>query len=277
MKIRRTVGLFLAIKVGLMVLCVGLFSMRCLIGVGQNWLLETTSTQDIMRELQIKKYSSAVLDSFNADGKTGLMIAVGRADLDVVKAFVNAGADINVHAADRVGDTALHIACYSGNYKNVIDIIEFLVNVKSPISGNFVANVSARNKRGETPLLETIQISNIEDRKKVMEWLVSRGANINEQDNNGNTSLHMAVNNNDMYGVKMLLMTFGDSINFNITNHNDKDVKRMTALEYAWYLGFRDVATCIEKGIKLIEDLKSNKGRFPKSRIEELKREFISY
>ena len=130
MKIRRTVVLLVAMKVGFMVLCVNLFSMRCLIGVGKDWLLDTTSTQDIIKELHMKKYSSAVLDSFNADGKTGLMIAVGRADLDLVKAFVNAGADINVHAADHVGDTALHIACASGH----INVVKLLLDEEADIA-----------------------------------------------------------------------------------------------------------------------------------------------
>lgn len=275
MEIRQTVGILLAIKVGFMVFCISFFPMRRLIGVGKDWLLNTTSTKDIMKELRTKKYSSEELNSFNVDGKTGLMLAVGRADLDLVKAFVNAGADINVHAADSVGDTALHIACYNGNFQNSIDIIEFLVNVKSPLTNTFVANVSARNKRGETPLLETIQISHIENRKKVMKWLVDRGAHINEQDNNGNTSFHMAVNNKDDYGVQMLLVTFGDSIDFNITNHMYQ--KRMTPLEYAWYLGFRDVATRIEKGIEGIEALKRNRGRFQKSREDEIKRKYFDY
>lgn len=275
MEIRQTVALLLAIKVGFMVFCISFFPMRRLIGVGKDWLLSTTSTKDIMKELRTEKYVSEELNSFNVDGKTGLMLAVGRADLDLVKAFVNAGADINVHAADSVGDTALHIACYNGNFQNSIEIIEFLVNVKSRISNAFVADVSARNKRGETPLLHTIQISNIENRKKVIKWLVDRGAHINEQDNNGNTLFHMAVNNKDDYGVQMLLDTFGDSIDFNITNHNYE--KRMTPLEYAWYLGFRDVATRIEKGIEGIDALKRNRGRFQESRAKEIKRKYFYY
>lgn len=238
------------------------FSMRFLLGVSRRvedvreWFKETTPSHVIIDDLRKEKYSADVLNEVDPFGKTGLMQAVARVDLELAKAFVEAGADINQHAADDVGDTALHIACYSGSFPGTIPIIEYFTFYKYP-SGAFAAQVSSRNKRGETPLHHAAQIGIVADRQKVMEWLVSRGADINAQDNNGTTVLHIAVNNKDDFGVQMLFDTFGARLNTNIINRKE----RKNALEYAWYLGFRDIAVRIER---CIEELKSKQGRFRK-------------
>lgn len=225
----------------------GLFSARCLLGLTREWLSEIASRDTIIKELDEAKRDEGNIDSFDSSGKTGLMLAVGRADLVLVKAFLDAGADINMRAADLVGDTALHIACYNGNFPGTIPIIEYLIKYTYPYSSHLAANVSIRNKRGETALHHAAQISSLGDRRKVMEWLVERGADINAQDNNGTTVLHIAVNNKDDYGVQMLFDAFGGSLNTNVVNRKENK----TPLEYARYLGFYDIAKRIEQNNKI--------------------------
>lgn len=244
------VYLWLSIKMAFCIVICSFLPIRRILGTMQEWFRPTMASSDIIRLLKRTKPDAATVNEFDPEGKTGLMWAIARADLPLVKAFVEAGADPTLHSRDDVGDTALHIACYSGSFYGEIPIIEYLINVKSLSDPHkYMVDVSARNKRGETPLLHATQISVIEERKKVMQWLVARGANINEQDDNGSTILHIAVNNKDDWGVQMLFDAFGDLINTNMVNKEG-----MTPQAYAWFLGFRDVSDRIRDNIEKIKE-----------------------
>lgn len=235
----------LSIKLSFLALFPAVCFTSSLIGSIPTWFYETTSAKDIIEEIKKADRDGAILNSRDSFGKTGLIYAVGRVDLSLVKAFLNGGADINVPASDAAGDTALHSACYNGSFGGMIPIVDYLIHYTVPVTGTFAANVSARNKRSETPLHHAAQINILPLRQKVMEWLVARGAHINDQDREGTTVLHIAVNNNDIYGVKMLFDVFGATLDPYIVN----DKEHMAPLEYAQYLGFRDVATALEKCI----------------------------
>ncbi len=209
----------------------------------QDWFNFLQSQKDIINEIKTKKID---LDSYSYTGKTGLMQAVGSMDLDIVKAFVEAGADINRQAYDYTGDTALLIACYNANFPKMIPVIKFLLE-----SG---ADASIRNKREETTLHHAMQIANLSTRGEIMQLLLesenkkpenSNKLTINAQDINGTTVLHLAVNNKEDYGVRMLLRLFGKDIDFNLKNKK----QNMNPLEYADYLGFTDIEKRLKKGI----------------------------
>lgn len=242
-KVNCLFELLLGIKVSFLVLLLSVFYTRSLVGAIPRWFYETTSAKDIIDEIKKTDHNGEILNSRDSFGKTGLIYAVGRVDLSLVKAFLEGGADINVPAVDAAGDTALHSACYNGSFGGMVPIIDYLVHYKLPVSGKFAADVSARNKRSETPLHHAAQINILPIRQKVMEWLVARGANINDQDREGTTVLHIAVNNNDIYGVNMLFDVFGATLDPYVVN----DKEHMAPLEYAWYLGFRDVADVLKK------------------------------
>ena len=76
----------------------------------------------------------------NTPGPTTLLDAVFKEDLAAVKQLIAAGTDLNAPKPDD-GSTPLHLAVFICN----IDIVKALVTAK--------ANVNAKNKKGETPLV----------------------------------------------------------------------------------------------------------------------------
>ena len=237
---KRTLMLFMGIKIAVIGLCVSFFGVRYVIG--QIWFDKTADNRDVIYELH-KSDNKPLIDSYDASGKTGLMLAASYGNFELVQEFVKVGANVRLHAQDDSEDTALHIACYNGDFTQGTAIIEFLLNAG--------ADPSSRNKRGETPLHHCMQIDNLDARRAIMTLMVKRGADINGQDRNGTTVLHLAVNNKEDYGVEMLLSTFGPTIDFSLTNNKGK-----TALEYARFLGFTDVARRIEQYLSTLQRTK---------------------
>jgi len=242
------------------------FGARYLTGeVSYIWFDKTMPNETVIPEIE-KKENKPHLDTYDAFGKTGLMLVVARSDYDLVQAFIKAGADVRLHAKDDTEDTALHMACYNGSFTRTDDSHKYVESGEETPSEDVAQRVSiiklllkagadagARNKRGETPLHHCMIIGNLAVRRKAMQLLVARGADINAQDKNGTTVLHLAVNNKEDYGVEMLLSTFGPLINFSLVNNQGK-----TPLEWANYLGWTDVAHRIEK---YIDELKSKNQR----------------
>lgn len=248
MKMRWLMVFLLSFKLGLFFLYLFLPTPRFW---AQDWFNFLQSKKDIIDEIKTKNIG---VDSYNNTGKTGLMLAVGNLDLDLVKSFVEAGADVNKRAYDATADTALFTACYHGSFPKMIPIIEFLLQ-----SG---ADPSIRNKLEESVLHHSMQIANINTRGRIMQLLLEnenkknenkkpendKKLTINAQDINGTTVLHLAVNNKEDYGVKMLLNLFGKDIDFSLRNKREN----MTALEYARYLGFTDIEKRLKEGIAFL-------------------------
>jgi len=210
----------------------------------QDWFNFLQSQKEIINEIKTAPFA---IDSYNSTGKTGLMLAVGALDLDLVKAFIEAGADINQQAHDETGDTALLIACYNGNFPKMIPIIEFLLQAG--------ADTSIQNKRQETALHHCMQIAHIPTRAHVMQLLLEHKnkkqknkLTINAQDINGTTVLHLAINNKEDYGVEMLLRLFGKEIDFSLKNKKEN----MAPVEYAQYLGFTDIEKKLKESVAFL-------------------------
>jgi ankyrin repeat protein len=240
-----------------------LFGARYLTGeVKYLWFDKTAMAKDVINELE-KDENKKNINVYDSAGKTGLMLAVARSDYELTQAFIKAGADVRLHAKDDTEDTAIHMACYNGDFTLGDPAHKYVsTDIKEGVAQRVSiivlllkagADASVRNKRGETPLHHCMMIDNLAARRKAMQLLVARGADINAQDKNGATVLHLAVNNKEDYGVEMLLTTFGPFINFSLANNQGK-----TPLEYAEYLGWTDVAHRIRK---YIEGLQSNNQR----------------
>jgi ankyrin repeat protein len=93
------------------------------------------------------------------DGKQPLHLAAGSNRPEVVKALLNAGADVN--AKDRLGDTALHEVATSSNV-HASETARLLLDAG--------ANVKARNKQGKTPIDAAITSGNHHLAKVVEEF-----------------------------------------------------------------------------------------------------------
>jgi ankyrin repeat protein len=87
----------------------------------------------------------ALLCVRDSDGSTPLHCAAWKGHVEVVRALLDAGADMNDHNQnDHWGTTALHAAAH-GNQKEVVALLI-----------DRGANLNARNPSGRTPLDETL-------------------------------------------------------------------------------------------------------------------------
>ncbi|KAF5746494.1 hypothetical protein HS088_TW06G00665 [Tripterygium wilfordii] len=161
---------------------------------------------------------SDVLVYRDAQGATILHSASGRGQIEAVKELV-ASYDIITTATDDEGNTVLHVAAYRG----YLAVVEFLIAASPSLS-------SLKNNYGDTFLhmavssFRTPGFRRVDQQIELVKQLVS-GKIVNVQDivnvknNDGRTSLHIAVTENIQASVVELLMTV-PSIDLNIRDCN---------------------------------------------------------
>jgi ankyrin repeat protein len=244
------------------------------------WFNEAVTFDDIVKYRQ--RNPTEDVDMRNNEGLTGLMVAVGRMmnsnavdhlNFDIIKLFLDAGADINAHGNNDAGDTPLHIAVYNGNLPGAYEMITYLID--------HGADVRAVNHRGETPLhyaVANLSFNTMELREKIFTLLIQRGADINAlthtimrgqlgdfEETESITPLHLLVSKNEQAGVEQLtrgisILTqdgrtletngFGTLIDFSIKNN-----KGQTAMESAEEISPLLGATILTKGLVEVNDL----------------------
>jgi len=152
-------------------------------------------------------------------GFTALMNACAEGNLDDVKMLCETGADINIKAANPVGNTALHIACI--NKKT--DVIKFLLNHNANF---FTYNTG---DKGSVPFHFLVNFTDNNVFKELVQAFVDRGANINLPDKvRGMSLLFWAIDMDRTDFVSILTNNFGHLIDFGQTNKSGD-----TALTFA--------------------------------------------
>ena len=116
-----------------------------------------------------------------------LMHAIDKNQTEIALLLMKNGADINFK--DDFGWTAVHFACFKGNY----DILIYLISMD--------ANLNLKDQMGRTP----IQVASSEGHKKIIIPLILLGANIDEQDDLGNSPLHNAITSGHVEIVQLLI------------------------------------------------------------------------
>ncbi len=128
-----------------------------------------------------------------ADGRTALISAAARGDLEVVKVLLERGADVNVK--DKQEYTALFHAI-EAMYEDVATVLLDQPNL----------DPSARGKNGVTALMSYAW----RDNKEAVRKLLDRGADVNAQDNDGDTALHGVAKSGNVEILDMLLAKRAD-------------------------------------------------------------------
>ena len=108
-------------------------------------------------------------------------------DLELVKNFINQGADVN--AKDNLGNPYLSLACQYGSIEIVKELIE---------KG---ADVNAKDQNGYTALIRAINRKNL----NIAKFLIENGADVNTKINDGSTPLIFANFNRDIESTKLLI------------------------------------------------------------------------
>jgi ankyrin repeat protein len=159
----------------------------------------------------------------DGDGRTVLIAAAARGDLQVTNVLLSRGADPNVK--DKRGYTAMSHAI-EAMYEEVVDAL-----LNDP-----KIDPNARGLNGR-PALNAYAWR---DDKARVEKLLARGADVNAQDNDGDTALHGAAQTGNVEVIRMLLDKGA--------NPNVKNKVGGTPLMWAAVHGNRDAARALLGG-----------------------------
>ncbi|MBU1105734.1 MAG: ankyrin repeat domain-containing protein [Candidatus Riflebacteria bacterium] len=161
---------------------------------------------------------------------------------DIIKAFIDAGVDINT--CDSTGEPLLAYAFSNSSNKIAIALIKLGadVNARSPKAKTLLmealdpeifqlllrsgADVNARDSDGSTVLMQIAGRKNVTDR--VLKTIVEAGADVNAVDKNGCTALMYAADRIDFTAAKTVyaLRSLGAKVEI-------KDKNGKTALDHA--------------------------------------------
>lgn len=204
-----------------------------------DWLFSPIMTladyTDNLKNAQRDNQLFDLMALHNDRGQTPLMYAIDQDNLDRVRALLAFGA--NPDMVDKglyegsSDNTALHRAVYHGDSTNTIPIIDALLQAG--------ANPKLANDHGSTPLHLTGWItdsinnknndpSQFGRRMQVIKLLVNAGADLNAQDMQGKTLLHLMVDKHDANFIAQLIMRYASVINLGIQNRDG-----LSPFEYA--------------------------------------------
>lgn len=222
-----------------------LLAVSCLFAqkiIGQSFFNTTLSADQQRAAVDEAKN----LDVRNDQGLTGLMVAAIYGEMELARALFERGADLNLASTDEK-QTALHFATNNMRSNDSMNIGHYLVDV--------YANVRLRNKFGDTPLNLIISTDVVEDRNRMMNALLKNGADINAQNNQGDTLLHLAANLQAYNWVPYILENYASIINRTLTNK-----KGLTAAQYAKQLGYGDLEKVINASYPIITTASARNG-----------------
>lgn len=140
------------------------------------------------------------------EGLSALDSAIGTGSVDVVKALVSQGADVN--ARDKDGKTSLHRIALKGQ----ADMVKLLISLG--------ADVNSKDNDDRTPLHLVAKLNKV----YMAKLLISLGADVNATGNDGRTPLNLATEDDHIYMVEALISS-GASANDkkNLSNNENSD------------------------------------------------------
>ncbi|KAF5655292.1 ankyrin protein [Fusarium sp. NRRL 25303] len=166
-----------------------------------------------------KEGSQAIIEallSYRADiearddnGRTPLVLAVIKASINEIGFLIRQGADLTAQEKD--GETCLHAAMR--RYIPSLDIVRLLLE-----NG---AKADARTERGQTCLHTLAHQGEITTyTSDIIQLITSRGIDINDNDNHGNTPLHLVTQHWSLEALSIFADQPG--VDFNARNHTGK-------------------------------------------------------
>ena len=115
--------------------------------------------------------------------------------VELVKYLISRGCD--VYDKDSSGRTVLHKACDKGK----LELVQYLVD-------NYPDILTVRDKTGQSSFLLTGFSGSVE----LVKYLISRGCDVYDKDNNGNTVLHNACSHGKLNLVQYLVDNYPDML-----------------------------------------------------------------
>lgn len=147
-------------------------------------------------------------------GFTALHTAARYGKTDIARALIAAGANINTHNPDQYGDTALHAAARYGYTETVRALIAAGANLEARNSlGHTPLTVAASEARPENSFAALQAMQALSDLGRptppdfvgTLQTLIAAGANLEAQDQEGNTALMLATKQKATKAVQLLI------------------------------------------------------------------------
>eukprot|EP00731_Ephydatia_muelleri_P025552 Em0017g635a len=136
---------------------------------------------------EILKANPGLIDA-QVSNKSALHCAVAKDHISVLKVLLEFNPNLEIKDED--GDTPLHLTAF----RDREEIVELLLNAG--------ANINAKNKKGITPLM----IASAKGQTKVMKlYLKTPSIDLQQQDADGDTALHIAVGKDQSESIALLL------------------------------------------------------------------------
>lgn len=187
----------------------------------QQYLFMLYSTQGNKKLVKILHEYCNIDINYVYENDNALTLAARSGDMATVKYLVQKNIDINFVGAD--GKTALQTFAYKGmvaNCRYLLDndanpnkpgaynqtpIFDAVINNRTDIVDlltSYGANLDAKNKEGNTPLMIACQNS---QRQESLLRLLNYGADIEQQNRKGEKALHVAIKSGNRHFVDILL------------------------------------------------------------------------
>ena len=177
--------------------------LECRDAAGSSALHIATQEENKIEIVELLLKNGADVNDRNKDGSTPLHFATqGDNKVDIVDLLLKNGAYI--HSKNKDGWTPLHFAAKG---KHHLDIVKKLLGAGTGEAPLGKSEVEKENKNidGQTPLLLAVASNNLE----IVKSLLITGANIDSQDVEGNTALHLASReSNPMYNEMVEFLIF---------------------------------------------------------------------
>ena len=128
-------------------------------------------------------------------GKSPFLETGFSGSVDILKYLISRGCD--VYGKDNNGFTILHTSCQEGK----LELVQYVVD-------NYPDMLRIRDKTGQSSFL----VAGFSGSVKLLKYLISRGCDVYDKDNEGWTVLHKACNKGELRLVKYLIDFFPDML-----------------------------------------------------------------
>jgi ankyrin repeat protein len=193
-----------------------------------SWLRADTNNEQVRKDLAAT--NGANIEARNWLGQTGLMYAITTFNIERFHILLKYGADVNARSsqAAREEDETFNNTPlhYAVKHTNAIMSTENTDIIDELVDEG--ADVNAQNNLGETPLMWSLHIPRMEDRSAVVKRFIADMADVNLQNNIGDTYFMIAIKATDRGWLQYFMDTYGSMIDYNIRNHEG-----MNTLDYA--------------------------------------------
>lgn len=161
----------------------------------------------------VLNYSSDNFTQKFENNRNMLMCACNGGNLEIVKSIIENPErfGVKINQVDDAGNTVLHYLARSKGQDN-IEIIENLIELG--------ANIEAKNKEGQTPLISAVLLGNV----ALVKELLAKGADVNAVDKDGNTPLIYATHLNNPEIIEAVL----SANELDVSHKNNKGVSAYT-------------------------------------------------